>query len=220
MAQRRRRKRIPSRAAPFTRRGEPVTPQWIAKRLKEKAVDGVFYLLWWKGVAKVPFRIGHAARWLVAKAFFKHIGWNTIIFENTWVEAPWNISLGKHVWIGEGCRLVGSHPIEIGDETMVAFQTAFQPVGHEIEPGIPIRKQPLTGGPIKIGRNCWVGARSLIRHGVELGDEAVVGMGSLVLKSVPAGEVWAGSPARFLKTRDGLITRKKHQPATNVLEFR
>jgi acetyltransferase-like isoleucine patch superfamily enzyme len=54
--------------------------------------------------------------------------------------------------------------------------------------------------PIKIGRGCFIGSRSMILKGVTLGDRAVVGAGAVVTKDVPAYSVAAGNPARIVRT--------------------
>jgi sugar O-acyltransferase (sialic acid O-acetyltransferase NeuD family) len=55
------------------------------------------------------------------------------------------------------------------------------------------------GGGVRVGRGAYVGAGALIREGVTIGDRSLVGLGSTVLHDVPAGEVWVGNPARFLR---------------------
>ena len=53
--------------------------------------------------------------------------------------------------------------------------------------------------PVHIGKRVFIGGHSIILKGVTIGDEAVIGAGSVVTKDVPAGEIWAGNPARFIK---------------------
>lgn len=54
-------------------------------------------------------------------------------------------------------------------------------------------------GPVFIGENVFVGMNTLIVASVTIGDRAVIGAGSVVTKDIPAGELWAGVPARFIK---------------------
>lgn len=53
--------------------------------------------------------------------------------------------------------------------------------------------------PVNIGKRVFIGGHSIILKGVTVGDEAVIGAGSVVSKDVPAGEIWAGNPAKFIK---------------------
>lgn len=53
--------------------------------------------------------------------------------------------------------------------------------------------------PIKIGNDVFVGANTIILKGTEIGDRSIIGAGSVVSKSVPADEIWAGNPIRFIK---------------------
>lgn len=53
--------------------------------------------------------------------------------------------------------------------------------------------------PVHIGKRVFIGGHSIILKGVTIGDEAVIGAGSVVTKNIPAGEIWAGNPAKFIK---------------------
>lgn len=55
------------------------------------------------------------------------------------------------------------------------------------------------GRPVDIGRNVWIGAGALILPGVTVGDEALIGAGSVVTRDVPAGAAVAGNPARIMR---------------------
>lgn len=57
-------------------------------------------------------------------------------------------------------------------------------------------------GEVHIGKNVFIGINTIIANAVNIGDGAVIGAGSIVTKDIPAGEVWAGNPARFIKKRE------------------
>lgn len=115
------------------------------------------------------------------------------------------ITIGKNVWksfaSSGGCYIQGANGIEIGDDTIFA-------------PGIKIissNHNPndfdhwIETSAIKIGKNCWIGANAVILPGVELGDNVIVGAGSIVTKSFPEGSVIVGNPARLLQKNDSSI---------------
>lgn len=54
--------------------------------------------------------------------------------------------------------------------------------------------------PVKIGKRCWIGAGAIILPGVTVGDDTVIGAGSVVTKDIPSGVVAVGNPCRVIKT--------------------
>lgn len=111
-----------------------------------------------------------------------------------------NIILGNNVHISNSV-LFSSTYIHIGDNTIISpgckiFDTDFHSVKSEY------RLNGNTHVPskaVKIGSNVFLGVNVTVLKGVTIGDEAVVGAGSIVTKDIPAGEIWAGNPARFIK---------------------
>lgn len=57
-------------------------------------------------------------------------------------------------------------------------------------------------GTIEIGKRVFIGIGTIIANSVTIGDDAIVGAGSIVTKDIPAGEIWAGNPAKFIRKRD------------------
>jgi acetyltransferase-like isoleucine patch superfamily enzyme len=79
--------------------------------------------------------------------------------------------------------------VHVGENSYVAFESRI--LCHDRTRGLYLHT--------RIGRNCFVGGRSLILPGVEIGDNSVVGAGSVVTKSVPPRSVVAGNPAKILR---------------------
>lgn len=110
-----------------------------------------------------------------------------------------NIHVGKNFYANFNCVLLDVNRIDIGDNVMLApnvqIYTAGHPVGvkERVEEGIEF------GLPIKIGNNVWIGGGAIICPGVSIGDNSVIGAGSVVTKDVPDNVVAAGNPCKVIK---------------------
>lgn len=108
-----------------------------------------------------------------------------------------NISIGKRVFINSGCRFQDQGGITIGDDCLIGHNVVIATLQHDIA---PTRRRNLIPSPVTIGRNVWLGANVTILPGVTIGDDAVIGAGSVVTKDVPARTIAVGSPARVVRT--------------------
>ncbi len=114
------------------------------------------------------------------------------------------IRIGNNVGIGEFAYLGGAGGLEIGEDTIVGQYLSVHPENHVSSDLLqPIRKQGVTREGIRIGRNCWIGAKVTILDGVTLGDGCVVAAGAVVTRSFPENVILGGVPARILKDRAG-----------------
>jgi acetyltransferase-like isoleucine patch superfamily enzyme len=112
------------------------------------------------------------------------------------------IDLGDRVFVGRNTCLGGAAPLSIGDDTMIGAYSYITTSNHGFSDlSIPMSQQGYTSAPVQLGRDVWIGAKVIILPGVTIGDHAIVGAGAIVTKSIPAGEIWAGVPARFLRRR-------------------
>lgn len=110
-----------------------------------------------------------------------------------------NIHLGKGVFINSGCRFQDQGGITIGDYSLIGHNVVLATLNHNLNPK---KRANLIPSPIKIGKRVWVGSNSTLLPGITIGDNAVIGAGSVVTKDVPANAVVAGVPARIVKTID------------------
>lgn len=120
------------------------------------------------------------------------------------------ITIGSNVGIGPYASLGGAGGLEIGDECIIGPYFSCHPENHNfhiLEESI--RHQGVTRVGIKVGRNCWVGAKVSILDGVEIGEGCVIAAGAVVTKSFPAYSVIGGVPARWIKQREGEDTTHK-----------
>lgn len=92
---------------------------------------------------------------------------------------------------------IGSN-VKIGAGTMI-FDTDF----HSLDSGIRRSEDDpkfARAAPVNIGDDVFVGARSIICKGVSVGDRSIIAAGSVVVKDIPAGELWGGNPAKFIRS--------------------
>ncbi len=106
-----------------------------------------------------------------------------------------NIRLGRGVFLNFGCVFLDVVEIEIGDGTQIGASVQVLTADHPRDPAL--RRQGLElGKPVRIGRNVWIGSGALVLPGVVVGDDAIIGAGSVVTRDVPAGVTVVGNPAR------------------------
>ncbi|ATN36120.1 acetyltransferase [Rhizobium sp. ACO-34A] len=110
----------------------------------------------------------------------------------------WGMDIHPTVVMSLSARLDKTHPrgIHIGELTYIAFDAAI--LAHDMTRAIKT--------DTRIGKNCFIGARSIILPGVTIGDSCVIGSGSVVTKDVPPNSAVAGNPAQII--RSGIETLK------------
>lgn len=126
-----------------------------------------------------------------------------------------NVWLGRRVHVASGCRLLGSSGrIVLGDASAVSMGSTLLTAtddyvsGHAMGPTIPDEYRNVTTGNVILEPFAVVGAHSVVMPGVTLGWGAAVGACSFVNCDIPAGEVWAGVPARRIGSRNMLLLRE------------
>ena len=90
--------------------------------------------------------------------------------------------------------MMASGTITIEDNALVAAYVKLISNNHD-----PYDRAVLTCKPVVLKKNCWIGAGAVILPGVTVGENSIVGAGSVVTKDVPANTVVAGNPAKFIK---------------------
>jgi acetyltransferase-like isoleucine patch superfamily enzyme len=103
------------------------------------------------------------------------------------------LELSQRVFINQGCTFLDYAGIRLGERVMVGPKVTFITSGHPVEPAE--RKLYLTGGPIDVAENVWIGAGATILPGVTIGRDAVIAAGAVVADDVPAASLVTGSKA-------------------------
>jgi acetyltransferase-like isoleucine patch superfamily enzyme len=135
------------------------------------------------------------------KLVFASYGKSVFIDENCYFRYPWKISIGDDVVINRGCEFYPSFQysmaaIKIESGAIVAPNVIFYGAGQD--PGKPSELD--VAGDIVIRKNVYIGGNTIIRYGVELGESSVIGAGSVVVKSVSERCIFAGNPAKFIRS--------------------
>lgn len=133
------------------------------------------------------------------KEMFAEIG------EGCYIEPPLHANWGGHhahfgrgVYANFNLTLVDDTHIYVGDYTMIGPNVTMATAGHPILP--ELREQGYQyNAPIHIGKNCWLGAGVIILPGVTIGDNVVVGAGSIVTKDLPDNVIAVGNPCKVLR---------------------
>ena len=133
------------------------------------------------------------------KEMFAEIG------EGVYLEPPFHanwaghhVHMGKNVYANFNLTLVDDGEIYIGDYTMIGPNVTIATAGHPVLP--ELRQEAYQFNiPVHIGKNVWIGAGVIILPGVTVGDNTVIGAGSVVTKDIPSDVVAVGNPCRVLR---------------------
>ena len=147
---------------------------------------------------RTPRRL-QAERYEMLKKLFAEVG------ENCYIESPYfanwgghHVHLGSNIYANAGLKLVDDTHIYIGDNTMLGPNVTIATAGHPIDP--ELRSRGLQYNlPVRIGKNCWLGAGVIVMPGITIGDNTVIGAGSVVTKDIPSGVVAVGNPCKVLR---------------------
>lgn len=109
-----------------------------------------------------------------------------------------NVHVGKNVFINFNNNFVDDGDVFIGSDTMIGPNCTFATAVHPISP--KLRRQKLQFNKlIHIGENVWLGGNVTVLPGVSIGENSIVGAGSIVTKDIPANVIAVGNPARILR---------------------
>ena len=127
------------------------------------------------------------------------------IGDDCYIEPPFHsnfggehVHFGTHIYANFGLTLVDDTHIYVGDNTMFGPHVTVATAGHPIDPTLRAKEYQYNM-PIHIGKNCWIGAGALILPGVTIGDNTVIGAGSVVTKDIPSSVVAVGNPCRVMR---------------------
>lgn len=148
----------------------------------------------------------------ILRELFGTVGENVLVDAPLYCDHGDNIFIGDNVVIGMNCTFVDNQEIHIGNQVMIASNVQIYTASHPVLPKerlVPDWKERGTtffrtyARPVVIRDNAWIGGGCIILPGVTVGENSVVGAGSVVTRDVPDNCVAAGNPCRVLRSLDG-----------------
>lgn len=145
---------------------------------------------------------GHVLRKLFLPFFFKSCGKQLQVRPRVHFESIEKISVGDRVSFNYNSFINGYGNITIGDDCLFGPNVTIISSNHRFKGSLNIRGLGHICDPVIIGNNVWVGSNTTILPGICIGDNVVIGAGSVVTKSVPNNTIAVGNPAKIIKRNE------------------
>ncbi len=139
-----------------------------------------------------------AERKAAIRALLGRTGDNFEIRSPFYCDYGYNIEIGENFFMNVNCVILDGAKVTFGDNVFIAPGCGFYTAGHPLDAaqrnlGLEYAR------PIRIGSNVWIGGNVIVLPGVTIGDNCVIGAGSVVTKDIPSGVVAAGNPCHVMK---------------------
>lgn len=132
------------------------------------------------------------------RRIFGRAGENVLVEQPFYCDYGYNISVGRNFFANFNLVVLDEAPVTFGDNVFVAPNCSFYTAGHPIDPRE--RNKGLEyARPISVGDSVWIGGNVTVLPGVTIGDNCVIGAGSVVVKDIPANSIAAGNPCRVIR---------------------
>lgn len=178
---------------------------------KEKMLNGEYYISWDEELTlerekakDLLFEFNsikpslRAEREIIINKLFGKVG------KNCWIESPFNCDYGYNITVGDNfytntnCCILDCAKITIGNNVWIGPNVGIYTPNHAFD------SKERTHGyekslPIEIGDNVWIGGGVTIIGGVKIGQNSIIGAGSVVTKNIPSGVIAAGNPAKIIR---------------------
>ena len=123
---------------------------------------------------------------------------NFVIGQSFWCDYGYNIEIGSNFYSNHNLVILDCAKVTFGDNVFIAPNCGFYTASH------PLDKEErneviVVAKPIKVGNNVWIGGNVTVLPGVEIGDDTIIGAGSVVTKSIPEGVIAVGNPCRVVR---------------------
>jgi len=137
-------------------------------------------------------------RWRLLQELLGEVGEGTVLRPPLYVDYGSHIRVGARTFANYGLVALDVAPITIGDDVQIGPNVQLLTPTHPVE-AEPRRAKWEAAKPISIGDNVWLGGGVIVLPGVTIGENTVVGAGSVVTRDLPPNVVAAGNPARVIR---------------------
>ncbi len=134
----------------------------------------------------------------IKQKLFRSVGKNVFIEPDFICEMGNNITIGDNVFMNFGCIIFDMGEVTISSHVMFGPRVGIYTTSHAFDPEERIANV-VVSKPVKIGDRVWVAADVKILQGVTVGNDSIIGAGSVVTHDIPAGVIAAGNPCRVIR---------------------
>lgn len=138
-------------------------------------------------------------REVLLKNLFKCTGKSFLIEQPFYCDYGYNISIGENFYANVNCTILDCAEVSFGDNVFIGPNCGFYTAGHPFD--VKQRNQGLESAePIRVGNNVWIGAQTVVLPGLTIGDNTIIGAGSVVTKDIPSNVLAVGNPCRVIRS--------------------
>ena len=141
---------------------------------------------------------------MLLRIFGAKIGAKCHLYPDAKVWAPWNLRCEDRVSFADGAEIYNPSPIFFGSHAIVSQGAYVCGATHLYNQP----EFPMVSSPMAIGRYAWICARAIVGPGVNVGEGAILGLGSVATKNLEPFGIYMGHPARKVKERDRASIRR------------
>ena len=134
----------------------------------------------------------------ILKHFLGATGKQLLIEQPFRCDYGYNIRVGENFYANMGCTILDEALVTFGGNVLLAPNVSIYTAGHAVNVA-----QRVTGWeyayPVTVGHNVWIGGNVVILPGVSIGDNSIIGGGSVVTKDIPANVIAVGNPCKVIR---------------------
>lgn len=171
-----------------------MTTSWT---IKEVALLHFWRVIWILFYRTTPKHFFNGWRLLLLKMFGAKINGRPFVFPSSKVFAPWMLTIGHKSCLGPETEIYNLGPVILGEWVTVSQNSFLCNGTHDLA----YDHFPLMIGRLIVANHVFIGARSLLLPGINIGEYAVIGAGAVVTKDVEPWTIVGGNPAKFIKKR-------------------